>query len=70
MEEKTLISDKIKKILKKKHWTQCRLAKELKINPSRLNNWLHDKNSPQAEWLEDKINDLFLECSKENKIWN
>ncbi len=56
------ISDKIKKILKTKKWTQTRLASELKISPARLNTYYLDKNDPSADWVIDSIDKLHKEC--------
>lgn len=59
-----LIQDKIKKILTVKKWTQTRLAKELGISASRLNNWYNDKNSPVADWVIEKLDKLYEACVK------
>lgn len=56
------IVDKIKKILKEKHWTQKALSKQIGVSPTRLNNWLHNRSYPNAEWITDKIDNLFAEC--------
>ena len=57
------ISDKIKKILKTKKWTQTRLAAELKISPARLNTYYLDKNDPVADWVIESIDKLYKECT-------
>ncbi len=57
------LSEKLKIILKYRRWTQTRLAKYLGISPPRINNWLHNKNKPNAEWLTDRIDKLFNECN-------
>lgn len=57
-----MLSDKIKIILKTKKWTQVRLAKELDISPSRLNNYFNDKNDTTAIWLKDSIDKIYKEC--------
>lgn len=56
------LSDKIKKILKTKRWTQSRLAGFLKISPARLNTYYKDKNSPAVDWLLESIEKLYQEC--------
>ena len=62
------LKDKIRTILKTKHLKQCQLAKRIGVSPSRLNNWLHGKSRPNAEWITEKINKLFVECEhKEGK---
>ena len=65
-----LISDKIRIILTRKKWTQKRLAKELKISPSRLNKYYHDKNSPVADWVKEAIDKLYNECEVKNANTN
>lgn len=56
------LSDKIKKILKTKKWTQSRLARDLKISTARLNNYYRDKNQPVVDWLTEAIERLYQEC--------
>ncbi len=62
------LSDKIKKILKTKKWTQVRLAKHLKISAPRLNNYYKNKNLPTSDWLIESIEKIYQECLWE--IWN
>ncbi len=59
-----ILEEKLRQILKKKRWTQNRLAKHIGVIPSRLNNWLHGKSHPNAEWLTDKIDALYSECNR------
>lgn len=56
------LSDKIKKILKTKKWTQSRLALFLKISPARLNTYYKDRNQPAVDWLAEQIDQLYQEC--------
>lgn len=54
------MSEKIKKILKAKKWTQTRLAKHIGISAQRLNNYIHSKvNHPSQDWITDKIEDMY-----------
>lgn len=61
MSEVTL-SDKLKIIMKKKKWTQTRLALALSVSPQRLNTYYNNKNAPTVDWLKESIEKLYQEC--------
>ncbi len=53
------IQKKLCEILKKTKWTQSRLATEIGVSASRLNNWYKGHNLPVADWIPDKIDNLY-----------
>lgn len=58
------MKNKIIDILKAKKWTQTRLAKEIGVTSTRINNWYKGYNEPKELWIIDKINKLHNECMK------
>ena len=56
------MKEKIIFILKGKKWKQIRLAKELGVSPTRLNQWYKGHTEPKELWLIEKVDKLYNEC--------